>query len=86
MKLTGMKKGYSIESKYSEDFAFGYRTELRSSLGLSVDLNLNKFGQTEKINVALGLPVDLIEASQVVEGGRAQREITETGVLIYERA
>ena len=43
------------------------------------------FGVLENITEALNVPVDLIEASQVIEGGRAQREITETGVLIYER-
>ena len=43
------------------------------------------FGVLEDITEALNVPVDLIEASQVIEGGRAQREITETGVLIYER-
>ena len=44
------------------------------------------FGILEDIIEALGVPVDLIEASQVIEGGRAQREIAETGVLIYERS
>ena len=31
------------------------------------------------------MPVDLIEASQIIDGGRAQREIAETGIVIYER-
>ena len=44
------------------------------------------FGVREDIFEVLQIPVDLIEASQLVEGGRAQREIAETGVVIYERA
>ena len=44
------------------------------------------FGVLEDITQTLRIPVDLIEASQVVDGGRVQREIDETGVLIYERA
>jgi len=43
------------------------------------------FGILEDIVETLGIPVDLIEASQLIDGGRAQREIAETGVLIYER-
>jgi hypothetical protein len=35
---------------------------------------------------ALNMPVDLIDASQVVDGGKIQSEIAKTGVLIYERA
>ena len=47
---------------------------------------LDFFGVLESIVEALHVPVDLIEASQVIDGGRAQREIAETGVVIYERA
>ncbi len=43
------------------------------------------FGVLEDIMEALDIPVDLIEASQIIDGGRAQREIAETGVVIYER-
>ena len=43
------------------------------------------FGILEDITEALGVPVDLIEASQIIDGGRAQSEIEETGVVIYER-
>ena len=43
------------------------------------------FGVREDIFDVLQIPIDLIEASQLVEGGRAQREIFETGVVIYER-
>jgi len=44
------------------------------------------FGVLDDIVETLGIPVDLIEASQVVDGGRTQQEITQTGVVIYERA
>jgi len=43
------------------------------------------FGVLEDITEALDIPVDLIEASQIIDGGRVQREIAETGVVIYER-
>ena len=43
------------------------------------------FGVLEDITEILGVPVDLIEASQIIKGGRVQNEITKTGVVIYER-
>ena len=43
------------------------------------------FGVLEDITQTLNIPVDLIEASQIIDGSRAQREITETGIVIYER-
>ena len=43
------------------------------------------FGVLEDITEALEIPVDLIEASKIIDGGRAQREIADTGVVIYER-
>ena len=52
--ITEILNGHTIESKYSEDFALGHRTEIHSSLGLNMDLNLNKFGQTEGINADFG--------------------------------
>ena len=44
------------------------------------------FGVLDDVSEALDAPVDLIEASQVIDGSKTQREIVETGVLIYERA
>ena len=43
------------------------------------------FGVLEDITEALSVPVDLFEASQIIDGGRVQREIAETGMVIYER-
>ena len=44
------------------------------------------FGVLEDITEALNMPVDLIEASQIVSGSRVQREIMETGIIVYDRA
>ena len=44
------------------------------------------FGVFEDIADAFEIPVDLIEASQIIDGGRVQHEIAETGIVIYERA
>lgn len=43
------------------------------------------FGVLEELTEILRVPVDLIEASQIIDGGRVQREIAETGIVIYER-
>lgn len=43
------------------------------------------FGVLEDIVDALNVPVDLIEASQIISGSRVDQEIRETGILIYER-
>jgi len=43
------------------------------------------FGVLQDITEALDVPVDLIEASQIVNGSRAEREIAETGIPIYEK-
>ena len=44
------------------------------------------YGILDDIVSALRVPVDLIEASQLIEGGNIQLEIAESGVSIYERA
>ena len=71
-------------------FAKGTQTEL-SDVDILIDSKgrikgIDFFGILDEITETLRLPVDLIEASQIIEGGRAQREIKETGVVIYERA
>ena len=62
-----------------------------SDVDILIDSNgkirgIDFFGVLEDITDALRLPVDLVEASQLIDGGRAQREIAETGIVIYERA
>ena len=71
-------------------YAKGVAT-LTSDIDILIDSNgkikgIDFFGVLDDVSEALDAPVDLIEASQVVEGSRTQREIAETGVLIYERA
>ena len=71
-------------------YAKGNPTQV-SDIDILIDSNgkirgIDFFGVLEDITEALNIPVDLIEASQVIDGGRAQREISETGVVIYERA
>jgi len=45
---------------------------------------LDSFGILDDISGALNVPVGLIEMSQIIDGGQAQRENFETGILIYE--
>jgi len=71
-------------------YAKGHPTRL-SDVDLVIDSNgkirgIDFFGILEDITQALDIPVDLIEASQIIDGSRAHREITETGIVIYERA
>lgn len=44
------------------------------------------FGVLDNIVQVLDVPVDLIEASQIIEGSRVQDEINKTGIIIYEKA
>ena len=71
-------------------YAKGSQT-LKSDIDILIDSNgkingIDFFGVREDIYEALDVPIDLIEASQVIDGGRAQHEIAESGVVIYERA
>ena len=43
------------------------------------------FGVLDDIAEVMKRPIDLLELSQIVPGGRIQKEIEETGVVIYER-
>ena len=63
---------------------------LSSDVDILIDSNgkirgIDFFGVLADITEALNIPVDLIEASHLIDGGRVQREIAETGVVIYER-
>jgi len=59
------------------DIVIDSRGELRESDYLSV---------LEEVSQAFQVPVDLIEASQIDEGGRTHDKVTKTGLVIYERA
>jgi len=70
-------------------YAKGIQT-LKSDIDILIDSNgkikgIDFFGVREDMTETLDVPVDLFEASQIIDGGRAQREIAETGVVIYER-
>ena len=63
-----------------------YETQ-KSDIDIMINSNgkirgIDFFGVREDIFDVLKIPIDLVEASQLVEGGRAQREIAETGVLM----
>jgi predicted nucleotidyltransferase len=61
-----------------------------SDVDILIDSNgkirgIDFFGVLEDITEALSVQVDLIEASQIINGSRVQREIAETVIVIYER-
>lgn len=61
-----------------------------SDVDIVIDSNdklkgIDFFGVLDDISEALKKPIDLIEASQIINGGKLQLEIEKTGVLIYER-
>jgi len=61
-----------------------------SDIDILIDSNgkirgIDFFGVRADISEALNIPVDLIDARQLVEGGRVQQEIAKTGIVIYER-
>ena len=78
--------GFSIESRYSEDFTLSHRTKIYSSLGLNVDLNLNRFGKTEEINVDVGNQAKYhSQLSYDIMGRRLERTInTANGRIIKD--
>ncbi len=70
-------------------YAKGNQT-LSSDIDIVIDSKgkirgIDFFGVLEDIAEALDIPVDLIEASQIIDGCRVQQEIAKTGVVIYER-
>jgi len=61
-----------------------------SDVDILIDSNgkirgIDFFGVRADLSEALNIPVDLIDTRQLVEGGRVQKEIAKTGVVIYER-
>ena len=62
--------------------------------GSDLDLMIDMEGRTggfafwgvyEKLRCAFEIPVELFERSEIDPGKRADREIRETGVVVYER-
>ena len=71
-------------------YANGLATE-KSDIDIVIDSQgkirgIDFFGILEDVTSVLNKPVDLIEMSQVIEGGRVQKEILEKGIVIYEKA
>jgi len=62
-----------------------------SDVDILIDSNgkikgIDFFGILDDIVESLQVSVDLIEASQVIKGSKAEQEIEKTGIIIYERA
>lgn len=67
--------------------AKGTATE-KSDLDLLVDSKLHglKFvGFMDAVRQAVGMPVDILDVSHIEKGSRIDREISSTGVTIYEK-
>ena len=67
--------------------AKGLATE-KSDLDLLVDSRLRglKFvGFMDAVRRAVGMPVDILDVTHIEKGSKIDREITSTGVTIYEK-
>ena len=67
--------------------ATGLATE-KSDLDLLVDSKLRglKFvGFMDAVRRAVGMPVDILDVTHIEKGSKIDREITSTGVTIYEK-
>lgn len=71
---------------------FGSYAKGRASAGSDVDLlvdsglrGLSFFGLLEDVCQSLECPVDLIDVADVIPGSGFDREVRETGVVIYEQ-
>jgi len=91
MKLLPILSNYPIEEAILfGSYATGNPTSL-SDIDIVIDSKgkirgLDFFGILDEIVESFDVPVDLIEASQIIEGSPVQREINETGIMIYEKA
>ena len=87
-KLTPVFEHYGISrAVLFGSVAKGTSTD-RSDLDLLVDSNLPglKFaGFIEDVHCAVGMPVDVFDATHIDAGSRIDREIRLTGVTIYEK-
>ena len=62
-----------------------------SDLDLFIDSNgkirgIDFFSVRARISDALEMTIDLIEARQLIKGGKIEKEIFSTGVIIYDQA
>lgn len=61
-----------------------------SDIDLLVDSNntivgFEIFGLLQTLTDALGKDIDLIEKKEIISGGKIEKEIEKTGVVVYER-
>ena len=87
-KLTPIFDAYGVRSAtLFGSIAKGTATE-KSDLDLMVDSGLKGLrfvGLMEAVRSAVLLPIDLLDVSHIEKGSRIDREIRETGVVIYEK-
>jgi len=87
-KLTPIFDAYGVQrATLFGSIAKGTATE-HSDLDLMVDSGLKGLrfvGLMEAIRSAVLLPIDLLDVSHIEKGSRIEREIRETGVVIYEK-
>jgi len=62
----------------------------QSDIDLMIDSNgkirgIDFFGVLEEVSSALNTQVDLLESSQIIKGSRVQKEIENSGVIIYDK-
>lgn len=91
IKLLPVLRAYPIEKAILfGSYARGNETGL-SDIDLVIDSKgeirgIDFFGVLEEIVETFDVPVDVIEASQIIKGSRVEHEIDETGIIIYEKA
>ena len=87
-RLTPVLDAYGVQSAtLFGSIAKGTATE-NSDIDLLVDSGLKGLrfvGLMEAIRSAALLPIDLLDVTHIEKGSRIEREIRETGVVIYEK-
>ena len=87
-KLTPIFNAYGVQrATLFGSIAKGTATE-NSDLDIVVDSGLKGLrfvGLMEAVRSTVLLPVDLLDVSHIEKGSRIDREIRETGVVIYEK-
>jgi len=87
-KLIPIFEAYGVQSAtLFGSIAKGTATE-RSDLDLMVDSGLKGLrfvGLMDAVQNAVLLPINLLDISHIEKGSRIDREICETGIVIYER-
>lgn len=90
MKLVPVFSNYPIEKAILFGSYAKGNTAGSSDIDIVIDSKgkirgIDFFGILEDIVGIFDVPVDLIEASQIIEGSPVQEEINKTGIIIYEK-